>query len=320
MKIRGKSYLTKQVNKMAKDILNDDSLFFDQKRAKFKEWLEELYGANSPDSEALIVRLEEMSYYGNKIPDILLSTVISLFLTTYVTSIQCISTFKILDHPILSFFLSFFAICFLGIFITRFTINLINKFFNPSSYQKLHCQDIEKQLIEELLELRKINAIDNSKGAFTMHLTLEDYLKNLDNLYEETFKHTFKKDKHNIQNKLYTQVIKQLSSIIDTIPSTELKKNLLTIYRANMEKYKNTQNITFNILALSLTILAISVTISVTTSSFYLITLPLYSILLALFCTLVYLFIELLKNNKKVYYYTIIINILEDRLTNTSTD
>ena len=311
MKKNAQSELTKQINNMARNMLNDNTLSFDCKRAKFENKLEILYESNAVSSEALIVRLEEIDYYGSRASDVTLSAFLGLVLLLYVYLFQEISDSGIQNNPIIFSVFLFF----IGMGTAHALIDLIRYSFKLSDYQKLHCQEIEMQLIEKQLEYRKINAYDKVEKEITMDLTLEDYLDKLDKLYSNNLKKSIKtKYKTKVKNKLYSPILAQITNIINEIPTIEMKTNLLNIYNANFEKDKDFLYACFSILALSLSILTIVVSITIPSKA-------LYIILFLLTIFFIVLFYVLVINSKNKYYYTLVIGVLENciRTENSST-
>ena len=90
IRFRNKHKITREVNRIAHSVTKEDLLSFDHKRLEFEKRLEKFYELKEYTSDILVTRLEEIEYYGKRVNDVLLSSIIGMYLGLFVSILESI--------------------------------------------------------------------------------------------------------------------------------------------------------------------------------------------------------------------------------------
>ena len=151
------SKITRDINQIAKEVVAADCLSFDYNRKVFRSKLTEYYKEEMHSSDKLIIRKNEIDYYDNRLTDILLSAFIGTLLGLFAGFVDDLTQLLIdSTQNQLLYYVVLIGLMLLFTFLMLMAIFAAIKCFGSiSSYQKLHCEEFEKELIEERLRERE---------------------------------------------------------------------------------------------------------------------------------------------------------------------
>ncbi len=158
--------ITREINQMAKDVAKIGYQSFDYNRVEFRRRLEQYYTLDKHGSDTLAIRLNEIDYYERRLTDIVLSAFIGTLLGFYCSCMEELT--NILTNATengwiryILFFVMFIPIATLIAFLITF---FIKWFGGATSYQKLHCEEFEKDLIERQLRERELALLKKGRS------------------------------------------------------------------------------------------------------------------------------------------------------------
>ena len=161
--------ITREVNQMAKDVAKIGYQSFDYNRVEFRRRLEEYYAFGKHGSDALAVRLNEMDYYEKRLTDIVLSAFIGALLGFFYNYLEELTQiFANFTENSLILYIMYLVMIFIIVALFTFVITFFIKWFGgATSYQKLHCEEFEKELIEKQLLERELDVLKKGKNKQT---------------------------------------------------------------------------------------------------------------------------------------------------------
>lgn len=146
------SKITQEIERIAKEVVNTDCQSFDHNRALFQKRLKDYYRKEMHSSDNLIMRKREIDYYGKTILEILQSALVGAILGLCVGLGGDLGALITDNTPNKG--AQFGTIVSLIVFLTVILFLFIRYFSKMTNYQKLHCEEFERELIDKQLEDR----------------------------------------------------------------------------------------------------------------------------------------------------------------------
>lgn len=151
LKKQNKSIITHDIQVKANEIINEgEKTSLESKRIKFRKYIEEYYNDFTGNSDILVARYHDIDFFASTSKDIISSILIGIFTSTIVTFIFLNINFNTWIKNII-FIVSLILAIFLIPKIALKILDVRNKLYN---YEKLHCEEFEKEIIERILDER----------------------------------------------------------------------------------------------------------------------------------------------------------------------
>ncbi|MCM1529951.1 MAG: hypothetical protein NC093_08165 [Alistipes sp.] len=122
----------------------------ESKRIKFQKYIEEYYRDFTGNSDILVARYHDIDFFASTSKDIISSILIGISTSTLVTVIFLNINLNTWVETIFFILFSMLAIFFLPKLLLKI-LDYRNKLYN---YEKLHCEEFEKEIIERILDER----------------------------------------------------------------------------------------------------------------------------------------------------------------------
>lgn len=150
-KKQNKSIITHDIHVKANEIISEgERSSLESKRIKFQKYIEEYYRDFTGNSDILVARYHDIDFFASTSKDIISSILIGISTSTLVTVIFLNINLNTWVETIFFILFSMLAIFFLPKLLLKI-LDYRNKLYN---YEKLHCEEFEKEIIERILDER----------------------------------------------------------------------------------------------------------------------------------------------------------------------
>ncbi len=154
-KKQNKNIITQDIQVKANVIINEgEKTSLEDKRIKFQNYVENYYNNFTGASDVLVSRLNDIDFYTSTSKDLITSAIVGIITSTIVSILFNLDNDLDKMSGIIGKLLS-------GIIIFIFLLwllNLLMKKFEErktlNNYEKLHCEEFEKEIIERILDKR----------------------------------------------------------------------------------------------------------------------------------------------------------------------